>query len=70
MLFKSELKCPECSFLYEEVMLENTCQTYYRCPDCQQQIKAKSDECCVFCSYGDVPCPQAQLVGSACCGRD
>ena len=70
MLFKSELTCPKCNFLYQEVMLENVCQTYYRCPHCRAQIKAKEGECCVFCSYGDTPCPNAQFVGSSCCGRD
>lgn len=70
MLLESNLCCPECGFCYQETMLENLVQTFYRCPQCRVQIKAKKGECCVFCSYADTACPNAQLIGSACCGRD
>jgi len=69
-IFESIIRCPECGFEKKEVMLENTCQTFYRCSHCKEQVKAKEGDCCVFCSYGDTPCPNAQFVGSSCCGRD
>ena len=70
MILESIITCPECGFKKMEIMLENTSQTFYRCTHCKQQVKAKEGDCCVFCSYADYPCPQAQFVGSSCCGRD
>lgn len=33
-------------------------------------VKPKPGDCCVYCSYGTVPCPpiQERGKGSACCG--
>lgn len=30
------------------------------CPNCNQLLKPKEGDCCVFCSYGDIPCPPIQ----------
>lgn len=42
------------------------CQYYYDCPGCGTVLKAKPGDCCVFCSYGDVPCPPVQSGGGKC----
>ena len=40
----------------------------YDCKGCGQRLKPKPGDCCVFCSYGSVPCPPIQENGkSACC---
>ena len=70
MILDSILTCPECAYKMKEIMLENTSQYSYRCPSCEKQIKTKQGECCVFCCYGDYPCPQEQVSASSCCGRD
>jgi hypothetical protein len=36
------------------------CQFFYECKSCRAIMKAKPGDCCVFCSYGDVPCPSVQ----------
>ena len=70
MITSSILTCPKCQHQYEEEMPEKTNQYSYRCPACEAVIKTKEGECCVYCSYGDYPCQQAQFIGSACCSPD
>jgi len=70
MITTSTITCPNCGFKKEDNMPENTCVYFYRCPECNTQSKAKDGDCCVYCSYADYPCPNAQLIGSACCARD
>ena len=43
-------------------------QFFYECTGCGTKLKPKPGDCCVFCSYGSVPCPpiQAQRVGEPC----
>jgi hypothetical protein len=61
---QSELTCPECG--YKEILTMPTtfCQWFYECPACQALLKPKQGDCCVFCSYGSVPCPPIQLQAS------
>jgi hypothetical protein len=33
---------------------------FYECKGCGALLKPKAGDCCVFCSYGDVPCPPIQ----------
>jgi len=70
MILDAVLTCPECGYKLKETMIENTCQFSYRCPSCQKTIKTRDGECCIFCSYANYPCPQAQIIGSSCCGID
>jgi len=47
------------------------CQWYYECESCHALLKPKPGDCCVYCSYGTVPCPPVQLHGKghdSCCG--
>jgi hypothetical protein len=37
-------------------MPTDACQYIYHCKACGHQMKPKKGDCCVFCSYGDVPC--------------
>jgi hypothetical protein len=30
-------------------------------------LKPEPGDCCVFCSYGSVPCPPIQASGKGCC---
>ena len=34
------------------------------CPNCAGVLKPKAGDCCVFCSYGTVPCPPVQAAGT------
>jgi hypothetical protein len=43
-------------------MPTDACQFFYQCINCQTVLKPKRGDCCVFCSYGSVPCPPPQTV--------
>jgi hypothetical protein len=62
----STLTCPQCGRQTLETMPTDACQYFYECPACKTLLKPKAGDCCVFCSYGDVPCPPRQ-AGSSCC---
>jgi hypothetical protein len=59
----STLTCPFCGHASEEVMPEDACLVVYDCPGCGARLKPKPGDCCVFCSYGSVPCPPVQAAG-------
>ena len=53
-------------------MPTDACQFFYECGGCHTLLKPKAGDCCVFCSYGDVPCPpiqesQASGTSPSCC---
>jgi len=64
----STIICPHCGHAETEVMPENACQWFYDCKGCGAVLKPLPGDCCVFCSYGDRPCPPKQK-GDACCGN-
>ena len=33
---------------------------FYDCETCKKLIKPLKGDCCIFCSYGSVPCPPIQ----------
>ncbi|MFP8489740.1 GDCCVxC domain-containing (seleno)protein [Gracilimonas sp. Q87] len=63
---RSTITCPACGFQRNEVMPVNSCQYFWQCPDCNDLIKPKKADCCVYCSYGDVNCPPVQQDRSCC----
>lgn len=69
----SVVTCPNCGHASDETMPTDACRYLYRCEQCGALLKPKPGDCCIFCSYGSVPCPpiQAARSGSAqatCCG--
>lgn len=67
MQLQSTIRCPECGFKKEETMPTEACQFFYECAHCGTVLRPQRGDCCVFCSYGSVPCPpkQAEAVYSA-----
>jgi hypothetical protein len=67
MLLESTLTCPQCHHQSVETMPTDACQFFYDCRNCGQRLKPRPGDCCVFCSYGSVPCPpiQAARAGEA-----
>jgi hypothetical protein len=66
----SLLTCPHCGHASRETMPENACIYFHECAGCGVMLRPKSGDCCVFCSYGSLPCPpiqQARLDGAASC---
>jgi hypothetical protein len=41
-------------------MPTDACQFFYDCKGCGERLKPLAGDCCVFCSYGSVPCPPTQ----------
>ena len=69
---KSVITCPQCNHQKEEQLPTDACQYFYTCENCQTRLKPKEGDCCVFCSYGSIPCPPIQgrvktLNKSSCC---
>jgi len=60
IIYNSIITCPVCGFKKEETMPEDACQFFYKCDNCSTILKPKQGDCCVFCSYGTVPCPPVQ----------
>ncbi|MEO5623086.1 MAG: GDCCVxC domain-containing (seleno)protein [Dokdonella sp.] len=63
----STLTCPQCGHRARETMPTDACWFFYDCAACGAKLQPKPGDCCVFCSYGDVPCPPIQQSRS-CCG--
>jgi hypothetical protein len=69
MQLESILTCPHCGFQSVERMPTDACQYFYVCKGCGEKLKPRAGHCCVFCSFGSVPCPPVQENGrSHCCG--
>ena len=64
---RSIITCPECGHPKEEEMPVDACQFFYECKKCKTILKPKKGDCCVYCSYGSVPCPPIQENNSSCC---
>lgn len=65
-ILTSVLVCPECGHESEEQMPVDACLWFHECTACATVLRPKPGDCCVFCSYGSVPCPPVQLSGD--CG--
>ena len=67
---ESVLTCPACGHVKNEMMPTDACQWFYECEACKTVLRPQPGDCCVYCSYGSVPCPPIQAQGKqgACCG--
>jgi hypothetical protein len=61
------LTCPACAAQFVEPMPVDACIYFYDCRACGAQLQPRPGDCCVFCSYGSVPCPPVQEA-RGCCG--
>ena len=66
MILESVIRCPNCGNESAELMPMDACQFFYDCKRCGTRLKPKDGDCCVFCSYGTVPCPPVQERGGRC----
>jgi hypothetical protein len=65
VILKSTIACPHCGTAKTEAMPTDACQFFYDCAGCGALLRPKPCDCCVFCSYGSVPCPPIQENGAA-----
>ena len=59
-ILESTITCPRCGTASPEIMPTDACLYFYECAGCKTRLKPKPGDCCVFCSYGSVPCPPIQ----------
>ncbi|MGH6888282.1 MAG: GDCCVxC domain-containing (seleno)protein [Rhizomicrobium sp.] len=51
----------------------DACICFFECRGCGAMLRPSSGDCCVFCSWGSVPCPPVQIArasgttGDNCC---
>lgn len=68
IILESTLTCPACGHVKAETMPTDHCQWFYECEYCHAVLRPEPGDCCVFCSYGSVPCPPIQQgKASGCC---
>lgn len=75
MILESLITCPRCATSKPETMPTDACQFFYVCTNCGAKLQPKHGDCCVFCSYGSVPCPPMQAqqtsgTGAAACSTE
>lgn len=63
MQLSSTITCPICGHQAAETMPADACVFFYICKGCGARLKPLEGDCCVFCSYGSVPCPPMQESG-------
>jgi hypothetical protein len=62
VILDSTLTCPFCAFAQTETMPIDACQVRYWCTQCGVTFGPKPGDCCVYCTYGSVPCPPIQQL--------
>ncbi|MEW6026913.1 MAG: GDCCVxC domain-containing (seleno)protein [Planctomycetota bacterium] len=62
MIITSKFTCPKCGFKQVLEMPVDQCQVVYQCPRCRNLIVPKQGDDCIFCSYGNTPCPDKQIT--------
>lgn len=62
----STIVCPQCGTATRVHMPTDACQFFWECPACGALLKPQSGDCCVFCSWGSVPCPPVQAGRARC----
>jgi len=66
---ESVLRCPVCGHAETLLMPTDACMFFHNCGECGHMLRPSAGDCCVFCSYGSVPCPPVQMGERGCCER-
>lgn len=56
----SVVTCANCGYKKKYRMPRYAMQTIYNCPRCKTVHQTEAQECCIFCHYGTVACPNGQ----------
>ncbi|HEX4262233.1 MAG TPA: GDCCVxC domain-containing (seleno)protein [Acetobacteraceae bacterium] len=56
----STITCPHCGAESRETMPDDACVVVFDCPACAGHLRPRPGDCCIFCSFGTVPCPPMQ----------
>jgi hypothetical protein len=66
LILQSTLTCPHCGHQSTETMPTDACLFFHECAGCGELLRPRPGDCCVFCSWGSVPCPPIQQQKSCC----
>jgi len=61
----SLLTCPACGVGSLDRMPTDSCRYFHDCRHCGALLRPRPGDCCVYCSYGDRPCPPVQAARRA-----
>ena len=61
IIHTSVLTCPHCGTRHLETMPEYSCAISYQCAGCGAVLRPLPGDCCIYCSYGSLPCPAIQI---------
>jgi transposase-like protein len=61
-ILESVITCPQCGHQETEKMPPFSCVISYECKGCGATLHPADGDCCVYCTYGTVPCPPLQQV--------
>ncbi len=64
-ILHSTLTCAHCGHQSLETMPTDACLFFHECAGCGELLRPKPGDCCVFCSWGSVPCPPIQQENPA-----
>jgi hypothetical protein len=64
VILESIIRCPHCASEKTETMPTDACRVLYECTGCGAKLRPSRGDCCVFCSFGSVPCPPIQAERS------
>jgi len=64
-MLESSLTCPLCGYQKLETMPIDAYQRFYECVFCNEVMRPKPGDCCVYSSYGTEKCPPVQ-AGDSC----
>ncbi|WP_310570273.1 GDCCVxC domain-containing (seleno)protein [Gemmatimonas sp.] len=67
MQLRSDLTCPACGAVEPLEMPTDACLFFHECSACKVLLRPNAGDCCVFCSFGSVPCPPIQAGSTDCC---
>ena len=69
VVLESRLTCPQCGHAEVVTMPTDACIWVHECKGCNTLMRPRVGDCCVFCSYGSVPCPSVQERQARDCAR-
>lgn len=58
---ESVITCPGCGHAKVEIMPLKSCQITYQCTSCGRDLWPVEGDCCIYCTFGSVPCQAIQI---------
>ena len=53
------LTCPNCSGKNKALVDIDSCPQSFKCPKCNQEIRAPITRCCAICAFSNKKCPRS-----------